>query len=84
MFHKIVDAITGQDDKKKQIKGRVVLMKKNVLDFTDLSSSVVNRVDELLRRRVSFQLISSVNSDTSGTASCTILLFLFQMRIQQL
>lgn len=69
MFHKIEDAITWHDDEIKQIKGRVVLMKKNVLDFTDLSSSVVDRFDELLQRKVSFQLISSVNPDTSGTAS---------------
>ncbi|KAL8155569.1 putative linoleate 9S-lipoxygenase 5 [Apium graveolens] len=64
MFHKIVDAITGHDETK-QIKGRVVLMKKNVLDFTDISSSIIDRVDELLHKRVSLQLVSSVNPDTS-------------------
>lgn len=49
--------------RKKKIKGRVVLMKKNVLDFNDFSASVVDRLDEFLGRKVSLQLISSVNAD---------------------
>ena len=36
MFHSIIGAITGENDRKK-IMGTVVLMKKNVLDFNDLS-----------------------------------------------
>ncbi|MCE0481753.1 hypothetical protein HAX54_039748 [Datura stramonium] len=59
---KIVDAIIGKDDGKK-VKGRVVLMKKNVLDFTDINASVVDEVLEFLGRKVSFQLISSVYVD---------------------
>ncbi|WMV11968.1 hypothetical protein MTR67_005353 [Solanum verrucosum] len=51
---KIVDAITG-----KKVKGTVVLMKKNVLDFTDIKASVVDEVVEFLGKKVSFQLISS-------------------------
>ncbi|KVF88366.1 Lipase/lipooxygenase, PLAT/LH2 [Cynara cardunculus var. scolymus] len=39
------------------IKGRVVLMKKNVLDINDLSASVLDRVDELLGKSVVIQLI---------------------------
>lgn len=49
--------------RKKKIKGRVVLMKKNVLDLNDFSASVVDRLDEFLGRKVSLQLISSVNAD---------------------
>lgn len=49
--------------RKKKIKGRVVLMKKNVLDFNDFSASAVDRLDEFLGRKVSLQLISSVNAD---------------------
>ncbi|KAG5626147.1 hypothetical protein H5410_011365 [Solanum commersonii] len=54
----IVDTITGKDDGKK-VKGTVILMKKNVLDFTDINASVVDGVIEFLGRNVSFQLISS-------------------------
>ncbi|KAK6804963.1 hypothetical protein RDI58_002747 [Solanum bulbocastanum] len=51
-------AITEKDDGKK-VKGKVVLMKKNVLDFTDIKAAVVDEVVELLGNKVSFQLISS-------------------------
>ncbi|CAL9003350.1 unnamed protein product [Prunus brigantina] len=47
----------------KKIKGRVVLMKKNVLDLNDLTASVLDRVGELVGKAVSLQLISSVNGD---------------------
>ncbi|KZV18162.1 putative linoleate 9S-lipoxygenase 5 [Dorcoceras hygrometricum] len=53
--------------KKLKIKGRVVLMKKNVLDFIDLGGSIVDRVDELLGKNVSLQLISSTHSDNKGS-----------------
>lgn len=79
MFHKFLDAITGHhgnDGKKKvnsakgesggKIKGTVVLMKKNFLDFNDLSASVIDRVDELVGKRVSLQLVSAVNSDPTA------------------
>ncbi|WMV11970.1 hypothetical protein MTR67_005355 [Solanum verrucosum] len=59
----IVDAIVGNNDGEK-VKGRVILMKKNVLGFTDISASVVDGVADLLDQKVSIQLISgSVNAD---------------------
>ena len=63
-----MDAITGKHDHetKKKIKGTVVLMKKNVLDFNDFTASVVDRLDEFLGKKVSLQLISSVKADHSG------------------
>ncbi|XP_009610900.1 probable linoleate 9S-lipoxygenase 5 [Nicotiana tomentosiformis] len=64
-LEKIVDAITGKDDGKK-VKGTVVLMKKNVLDFTDINASVLDGVLEFLGRRVSLELISSVNADPAN------------------
>ncbi|XP_010530359.1 PREDICTED: linoleate 9S-lipoxygenase 5, chloroplastic-like [Tarenaya hassleriana] len=45
------------------IHGEVVVMKKNVLDFKDVMASVLDRVHELLGRRVSIQLVSSVQPD---------------------
>ncbi|KAI8566243.1 hypothetical protein RHMOL_Rhmol02G0025100 [Rhododendron molle] len=50
----------------KKIKGTVVLMKKNALDWTDLGASFVDRVYELLGRGVSLQLISSLRGDQAN------------------
>lgn len=47
----------------KKIRGTVVLMKKNILDLSDLGSSFLDRVHELMGRGVSLQLISSVHVD---------------------
>lgn len=70
MFHKVVDALSGDSSKnKKVINGRVVLMKKNVLDFNDFSASIFDRFDELLGNKVSFQLVSAVNADPAGNES---------------
>jgi len=52
----------GHDDSKK-VKGTVVMMNKNVLDFTDLASSLTGKIFDVLGQKVSFQLISSVQSD---------------------
>nr|AGU28274.1 lipoxygenase 1 [Vitis vinifera] len=65
MIHSIVGAITGENDKKK-IKGTVVLMKKNVLDFNDFNASVLDRVHELLGQGVSLQLVSAVHGDPAN------------------
>jgi linoleate 9S-lipoxygenase len=82
MFQNIIDAITGccTGDCKKKIRGTVVLMKKNVLDLTDLNASIHDRVHEFLGQGVSLQLVSAVNSDPSGTytiCSSSIILLLF-------
>ncbi|MCL7029019.1 hypothetical protein MKW94_013693 [Papaver nudicaule] len=60
-----IDGGSGSIDveKKKMISGTVVLMKKNVLDFTDFRSSLLDRVDEFLGEGVSLQLVSAVNGD---------------------
>ncbi|PHT63176.1 putative linoleate 9S-lipoxygenase 5 [Capsicum annuum] len=58
---KIVDAIIGKEDEKK-VKGKVVLMKRNVLDFTDKSSLIVDDIADFLGHKVSFQLISSTHA----------------------
>lgn len=70
MFQSIVNALTGDrdgdgdvDGRPKSIKGTVVLMKKNVLDLNDLGASFVDRLHELVGKKVSLQLISSVNVD---------------------
>ncbi|KAJ7973361.1 Lipoxygenase [Quillaja saponaria] len=67
MFQNIVNALAGGTESgsnnKKKITGKVILMKKNVLDFNDFNASVLDRLHELLGKRVSIQLISAVNGD---------------------
>lgn len=82
MLGHIIDAITccgdDRDDnngnkkmkcekgKCKKIKGTVVLMKKNVLDFNDFHASFLDRFHELLGRKVTLQLISAVHGEPAG------------------
>ncbi|XP_016175247.1 probable linoleate 9S-lipoxygenase 5 isoform X2 [Arachis ipaensis] len=72
MFKNIIDAVTGGGDKqnhRQTVKGTVVLMKKNVLDFNDFSASLLDRLHEFLGKRVSLQLISAVNADDHGSVT---------------
>ncbi|KAK7280144.1 hypothetical protein RJT34_25206 [Clitoria ternatea] len=45
------------------VKGRVVLMKKGLLDFHDIKANVLDRVHELLGKGVSIHLISATTPD---------------------
>ena len=57
----VVDTITGHHGKK--IKGSVVLMKKNVLDFNAIGSGVIDRVGDFLGNGISLQLVSATHGD---------------------
>lgn len=46
-----------------KIKGTVILMKKNFLDFNDVKASLLDRIHELLGKGVSMHLISSVHPE---------------------
>ncbi|KAK9725481.1 hypothetical protein RND81_05G146800 [Saponaria officinalis] len=48
-----------------KIKGRVILMKKNSLDFSDVPASLLDRIHELVGRGVSIQLICSDRLDSA-------------------
>lgn len=48
-----------------RLKGSVVLMRKNVLEFNDFSASLVDGITEFLGRGVTCQLISSTVVDPS-------------------
>ncbi|CAH2053028.1 unnamed protein product [Thlaspi arvense] len=52
--------------KKMKIEGEVVVMKKNLLDFKDAMASLLDRIHELLGRRVSLHLISSLQPDPAN------------------
>ncbi|CAK9314966.1 unnamed protein product, partial [Citrullus colocynthis] len=56
----IVDQVSNLGGKK--IKGKVILMRSNVLDFTEFSSSLLDDFTELLGSGVSFQLISATHA----------------------
>ncbi|KAK6243127.1 hypothetical protein QUC31_009536 [Theobroma cacao] len=72
MLSHLLNAVTGDDGSKEmesssgKIKGTVVLMKKNVLDFNDFQASVLDGVHELLGKRVSLQLISAEKGDAAN------------------
>ncbi|KAK4491091.1 hypothetical protein RD792_001813 [Penstemon davidsonii] len=55
------EVIIGTNNSK--INGVVVLMKKNFLELNDIRESVVDRVDEIMGRKVALQLISSTVLD---------------------
>lgn len=68
MFHNIMNVLSIHDDNNKNkndriMRGEVVLMKKNVLDFKDLSASFLDGVHELVGKRVSLQLVSADKGD---------------------
>ncbi|XP_047336921.1 probable linoleate 9S-lipoxygenase 5 [Impatiens glandulifera] len=54
-----------EEDEQKFVKGKVVLMKKNVLDFSDFNASIIDKTNELFGRKVSIQLVSSIYGDPS-------------------
>ena len=62
---KVVDTLNGHNNGRK-IKGTVVLMKKNVLDFNDIGASVLDRASEFLGQGVSLQLVSAVHADSGN------------------
>ncbi|KAF5465688.1 hypothetical protein F2P56_015669 [Juglans regia] len=75
IIKQIMEKFCGKSKKKqggpqvvesKKIKGTVVLMKKNVLDFHDVKASLLDRIHELFGKGVSLQLISSIHPDPAN------------------
>ncbi|KAM7259906.1 hypothetical protein ACFE04_015647 [Oxalis oulophora] len=71
---KIFDKITTKmcthpKTNKRMVRGTFLLMKKKILDVTDVKASVIDRVHEFFGRGVSIQLISCVLSDPAETVS---------------
>lgn len=68
ILEKLLGSVCGKikDEPKietKKIRATVVLMKKNVMDVTDLGASILDRFHELCGRGISLQLISSLHFD---------------------
>jgi linoleate 9S-lipoxygenase len=59
-----------------KIKGTVVLMKKNVLEFNDFHASVLDRGHELLGQGVSLQVIGTAKSDPPGIYNSSFIILL--------
>ena len=70
---KVVDTLNGHNNGRK-IKGTVVLMKKNVLDFNDIGASVLDRASEFLGQGVSLQLVSAVHADSGNYDQSNIII----------
>ncbi|KAJ9182091.1 hypothetical protein P3X46_006120 [Hevea brasiliensis] len=74
MFQKVMGVFCGQPktkeketaEKKWKIKGKVVLMKKNILDVNDIKASFLDWLHELFDKRVSLQFISDAHNDHSA------------------
>ncbi|KAJ0254801.1 Linoleate 9S-lipoxygenase 5 [Hirschfeldia incana] len=60
------DVKNKKTKKTMKIEGEVVVMKKNLLDFKDTMASLLDRIHELLGRRVSLHLISSHQPDPAN------------------
>jgi linoleate 9S-lipoxygenase len=75
MLGGIIGDLTG-GLKNAHLKGSVVLMRKNVLDFNDFGATVVDGITEFIGRGVTCQLISSTvvdrgeHSDLLPTSTC--------------
>nr|XP_043622524.1 probable linoleate 9S-lipoxygenase 5 isoform X2 [Erigeron canadensis] len=66
MFNKIANLVLGENDERKKtttVKGKVVLMKKNVLDFNDFGASVLDGAHELFGKHISIQFISAIHAE---------------------
>ncbi|KAI8561382.1 hypothetical protein RHMOL_Rhmol04G0334700 [Rhododendron molle] len=59
-------AIENNGGGRKRIKGKVVLMKKNLLDMNDLGASFLDRLHELFGKGVSLQLVSANHADPAN------------------
>ncbi|KAI4345619.1 hypothetical protein L6164_012721 [Bauhinia variegata] len=61
--------LANKEDKvevSKKIRGKVVLMKKGILDFKSITATILDRIHEILGKGVSLQLISAVNPDPAN------------------
>ncbi|RRT63572.1 hypothetical protein B296_00035401 [Ensete ventricosum] len=67
MLHGLLDAITGKHHEATKssatVRGSVMLMKKNVLDFNDFNASLLDGLHEFLGKGVSLQLVSATVAD---------------------
>ncbi|XP_065044482.1 linoleate 9S-lipoxygenase 6-like [Musa acuminata AAA Group] len=61
----VVGGILG-GSKGVQVKGTVVLMPKNVLDFNDLAGNVIDALFDILGQNVTFQLVSATVGDPNN------------------
>ncbi|XP_071696448.1 probable linoleate 9S-lipoxygenase 5 [Rutidosis leptorrhynchoides] len=69
IFRNLANLVLGKNHERKttKVKGKVVLMKKNVLDFNDLGASVLDRAHELLGKHISIQFISATHADPKSS-----------------
>ncbi|XP_031113123.1 probable linoleate 9S-lipoxygenase 5 [Ipomoea triloba] len=76
MLERVLEMICGKnrDEPKEEsnnngaikIKGKVALMKKNVLDLKDVGAALVDRIHEVFGKGISLQLVSAVHADPAN------------------
>ncbi|KAL2509073.1 Linoleate 9S-lipoxygenase 5 [Forsythia ovata] len=71
MFENLLGTVCGKirdapKIEEMKIKGTVVLMKKNVMEITDVGASFLDRVHEIFGKGVSLQLISASHADPAN------------------
>ncbi|KAJ0982301.1 hypothetical protein J5N97_010556 [Dioscorea zingiberensis] len=65
ILNDLVSSLTGKE-KGVAVKGTVVLMQKNVLDFNDYTATVLDLASEILGQGVSLQLVSATVGDPNN------------------
>jgi len=87
MFGELRDLLTGggNETTTKKVKGTVVLMKKNVLDFNDFNASFLDRLHEFLGNKITLRLVSSDVTDSGKKQNLNFLNFeIFQFCLLRL
>ncbi|VAH95361.1 unnamed protein product [Triticum turgidum subsp. durum] len=79
----LIDSLTGAN-KSARLKGTVVLMRKNVLDLTDLGATIMDGIGDFLGKGVTCQLISSTLVDHGKHSALLILLLLLLLLLLSL
>ncbi|XP_071725508.1 probable linoleate 9S-lipoxygenase 5 [Rutidosis leptorrhynchoides] len=71
LFRKVSNLLFREKREMKKttlVKGKVVLMKKNMLDFNDLGASVLDRAHELFGQHISIRFVSATYADPAGSS----------------
>lgn len=79
MISKFAKFVLGENYERKKInvKGKVVLMKKNVLDFNDFGASALDRAHELFGKHISVQFISATHADHGSSSGLHLQIWSF-------
>lgn len=77
MLEKLLGSVCGKTreepkTEERKIRGTVLLMKKNVMEMTDVGASFLDRVHEIVGKGVTLQLISASHADPGYLFHCPL------------